>query len=57
MDEPNDTRGLTMREIVLEMRADLKRHLEKGHPEYPTRREMWAILVGLGSLLFTVLRI
>ncbi len=57
MSETDETRGLNIREIVLEIRADLKDHLSKGHPDYPTRREMWAILIGLGGLLFAALRI
>ena len=57
MSETDETRGLNIREIVLEIRADLKEHLRNGHPDYPTRREMWAILIGLGGLLFAALRI
>ena len=55
--EADETRGLTIREIVLEMRRDLKEHINKGHPEYPTRRELWSILVGLSGLLFALTRI
>ena len=57
MSEPDNTRGLTMREILLEIRADLKEHLRNGHADTPNRREMWAVLIGLGGLLFAALRI
>ena len=56
MVETDETRGLNIREIVLEIRADLKHHLANGHPDYPTRREMWGVLVGVGGLLFAALR-
>ena len=57
MSETDETRGLTLREIVLDMSDDLKEHLRNGHPDYPTRREMWAVLIGVGGLLFAALRI
>lgn len=55
--EPEDTRGLTIREIVLEIRADLKEHVDKGHPNTPTRAEMFSILFVTGGLVIGIIQL
>jgi hypothetical protein len=49
-----DTKGLTQRDLILEVRQDLKdvagelgAHLEKGHTQHPT----WVQLIGLVGAL------
>ena len=55
MSESEDTRGMTIRELLLELRADFKEHAEKGHPNTPTRAEMFAGLIAVaGDLLAAV---
>jgi hypothetical protein len=51
-----ETRGLTLREILLEIRADLKEHLEKGHANTPTRAEIYGSLILMFGLLLAVIR-
>lgn len=58
--ESDDTRGLTLREIVIEMRADQKRFMEIHHREHdridndvrarPTRKELVGLLSAAGAL-------
>lgn len=55
MKDNDDTRGMTIREIVLEIRQDLKTHLEKGHSNTPTRAEVFGLLIVLSGVLAAVL--
>ena len=40
-----------MRELLLEVRQDVKDHIEKGHPNTPTRAEMFAGLIAVSGIL------
>ncbi len=51
MTESEETRGLSMRELLLEVRADVKEHIKIGHPNTPTRREMFAGLIAVVGVL------
>ena len=51
MSESEDTRGMTIRELLLEVREDVKHHIEKGHPNTPTRAEMFAGLIAVVGVL------
>ena len=51
MSESEDTRGMSMRELLLEVRQDVKDHIEKGHPNTPTRREMFAGLIAVAGVV------
>ncbi len=51
MSESEDTRGLSIRDLLLEVRQDVKDHIEKGHPNTPTRREMFAGLVAVAGIV------
>ncbi len=58
MSESEDIRGMSIRELLLEVRQDVKdirqdvkNHIEKGHPNTPTRREMFAGLIAVVGVL------
>ncbi len=51
MSEPKDTSGLSMRELLLEVRQDVKNHLANGHSNTPTRAEMFAGLVAVTGVV------
>ncbi len=55
MNEPENTRGLSIRDLLLEVRQDVKDHIEKGHPNTPTRREMFAGLVAVAGVLLAAI--
>ncbi len=57
MTEPDDTRGLTIRELVLEVRADVKQHVNNGHSNTPTRTEMFSALFIIAGLVIGILRL
>lgn len=48
--ETTETRGMTLREIVLEMREDVK-ELKELSPTFVTRRELYSVVVGLITLI------
>ncbi len=51
MSESEDTRGMSIRELLLEVRQDVKDHIEKGHPNTPTRAEMFAGSIAVAGVL------
>jgi hypothetical protein len=52
-----DTRGLTIREIVLEIREDVKEHMDKGHANTPTRAELYGTLIALGGVVLAAFNV
>lgn len=56
-----ETEGLTARQLILEVRADVKDlkkadadHQEKGHGKHPTWSQVFTLMVGLITVFFAV---
>ena len=52
--EDNGTKGLSLRELVLEMREDLK-YLRDANSKRPTRTELYSTLTGIAAIATLVL--
>ncbi len=57
MSESEETRGMTLRELVLEVRTAVNNHIEKGHAEAVTWRGFLATLITIGGIIFGAIRI
>jgi len=66
-EENEDTRGLTLRELVLELRANQYKFMDKNEAEHdeirqglssrPTRAELASFLGGLGALVGVIIAV
>jgi len=56
MTHDDDTRGMTIREIVLEIRADLKEHVTD-HESGVSRVELFGLLVFLSGLILGIIQL
>lgn len=48
--EDDATRGLTLRELLLELRADVK-ELVDSNSKKPDRKEVWATIIGVATVM------
>lgn len=53
--ETDKTRGLSMRELLLEVRSDQKTHIENGHSDSVSWRGLFATLIGIGGIILGII--